>query len=75
MTKSRYRFREEAELKLIQEQMYYNEEKKHLVAGYPYLFPKESPKGTREVALKSMLRTERTLKKEQVLGRGPQDKD
>ena len=60
---SRYSFREECELKMIQENLTYNEEKGCWTASYPYLFPRETLKGTKEVAEKSMLATERSLKR------------
>ena len=61
---SRYSHREESELKLVEENLLYDTEKKCWVARYPYLFPREALKGTKEVARKSMLATERSLKKD-----------
>ena len=58
---SRYSFREESELKLIEENLSYSEANGYWVARYSYLYPRESLKGTREVALQSMLSTERSL--------------
>ena len=65
---SRYSFREESELKLIEENIRHDEERSCWIARYPYCFPRESLKGTREVAKKSMLATERSLKKEPKWG-------
>ena len=65
---SRYSFREESELKLIEESLTYDEENKCWVASYPYLFPKESLKGTKEVAFKSLLSSERSLAKNESWG-------
>ena len=58
---SRFSFREESELKLIEENLTYDEEYGCRIARYPYLYPRESLKGSREVAVKSMLSTERSL--------------
>ena len=58
---SRFSFREESELKLIEENLTYDEESGCWIARYPYLYPRESLKGSREVAVKSMLSTERSL--------------
>ena len=60
---SRFSFREESELKMIEEGLSYDADQKCWVAKYPYLFPRETLKGTKEVALKSMLATERTLQR------------
>ena len=65
---SRYSFREESELKLIEENLRYDSEKSCWVAKYPYLFPRESLRGSKEVALKSMLAVEKTLKKNETWG-------
>ena len=65
---SRYSFKEESELKLIDDHLHYDKEKGSWVAGYPYLHPPESLKGTKAVAMKSMLATERTLAKNPVWG-------
>ena len=58
---SRFSFREESELKLIEENLTYDEENHCWVAGYPYLYPRSSLKGSREIALKSMVSTEKSL--------------
>ena len=60
---SRYSFKEEQELKMIEDNMTYDEEEKCWVAQYPYVHPRETLKGSREVAFKSMLATEKTLMK------------
>ena len=60
---SRFSFREESELKLIKEGLSYDEENHCWVAQYPFLYPRDTLKGSKEVALKSMLSTERTLQK------------
>ena len=39
---SRFSFREESELKMIEEGLTYDEEQKHWIAKYPYLHPRES---------------------------------
>ena len=66
--KSRYSYREENELKMIEENIRYDAEKRTWVASYPYLFPKETLKGNRQVALKSLLATEKTLGKNKLWG-------
>ena len=60
---SRYSFREESELKLIEEGLTYDEVENCWTARYPYLYPKELLKGDKNVAVKSMLATERMLSK------------
>ena len=70
---SRYSMREENELKLIEENLRYDEIEKKWVAGYPYLFPRNLLKGSREVAMRSMLATERMLKKNTTWGTVYQD--
>ena len=60
---SRYSFREESELKLIDENLSYDEESGCWVTKYPFLFPKDMLKGSKEVAMKSMVATERTLRR------------
>ena len=60
---SRYSFREENELKLIEENIRYDEENGRWIARYPYLFPKDSLMGTKAVAMRSMLSTEKMLQK------------
>ena len=68
MPGSRYSFQEEAELKLIEDNMRYDEEQKCWIASYPYLHPRETLRGTKEVAMKSLLSTEKTLKKDPLWG-------
>ena len=58
---SRYSFREETELRLIEEKLIYDETQNCWISEYPYLFPREVLKGSKEVAYKSMLQTERSL--------------
>ena len=65
---SRYSYREENELKMIEENIRYDADKRTWVASYPYLFPKETLKGNRQVALKSLLATEKTLGKNKLWG-------
>ena len=48
--------------------MHYKEDRQCWVAGYPYLFLRESLKGTKEVAMKAILGTERTLGKNKSWG-------
>ena len=60
---SRYSFREEAELKLIQENLKYDESQGAWIAKYPYLHSRELLKGSRTVAVKSLLATEKMLLK------------
>ena len=60
---SRYSFKEETELKLIDENLRYDSDNGAWVASYPFLHPRESLKGNKSVALKSMQATERTLAK------------
>ena len=60
---SRYSFREESELKLIEENLSYDEEQHCWVAEYPFIFPRETLKGSKDVAFKSMLSTECSLQK------------
>ena len=48
---------------MIDESLSYNEENEHWVAQYPYLYPREVLKGSKEVAIKSMLAKEKTLGK------------
>ena len=50
-------------MKMIQENLTYDQEKEHWVAEYPYIYPREVLKGNKDVAYKSMLATERTLSK------------
>ena len=66
---SRYSFREESELKLVEENLSYDDEKGSWVTKYPYLYPRELLKGTREVAEKSMLAAEKSLKKDITWGK------
>ena len=65
---SRYSFREEVELKLIDDNLHYDNEAGKWIASYPYLFPKESLLGTKDVALRSMVTTERMLLKNKDWG-------
>ena len=51
------------ELKLIEERLSYDEENQCWVATYPFLYPRDTLKGSKEVALKAMLSMERTLHK------------
>ena len=60
---SRYSFREETELKMIEENLHYDEVQGCWIAQYPYLFARETLNGTKEIAYKSMLATEKTLQK------------
>ena len=46
---------------MIVDNLHYDENEGCWRASYPYLFPRETLKGTKEVALKSMVSTERTL--------------
>ena len=48
---------------MIQENMSYDEVQNCWVASYPYLFPRETLRGTKEVALKSIVSTEKSLLK------------
>ena len=50
---SRYSFKKETELKLIEEGLRYNEANNRWIAQYPYLFPREPMKGTVATAGKS----------------------
>ena len=61
---SRYSHREESELKMIEEGLRYDAGRSCWVTKYPYLHSKELLRGSREVALKSMLSTERSLRKD-----------
>ena len=60
---SRFSFREETELKMISDGLTYDEDAKCWIAKYPFLFPRETLKGDRDVAFKSMLSVERTLQR------------
>ena len=60
---SRYSFREQTELQLINDNLWYDEQRQSWVAQYPFLYPRESLLGTKSVAMKSMISTERTLMK------------
>ena len=46
---------------MIKENMSYDEDKGCWTASYPYLFPRESLRGTKEVAMRSMIATEKSL--------------
>ena len=59
---SRFSFREELELKMVDEGMRYDEARGHWIAAYPRHFPRELLKGTLEVAKKSLFVTERKLR-------------
>ena len=65
---SRYSFREESELKIIEENLSYDEDQKCWVARYPLMFPRELLKGSRDIAFKSMLQTEKSLRKNDEWG-------
>ena len=59
---SRFSFKEESELKMIDKGLsYYDSEHQCWVAKYPYLYLRESLKGTREVAYRLMIATEKML--------------
>ena len=58
---SRYSFREESELKMIEDNLSYDEAEGCWVTSYPFLFSKDLLKGSKEVAIKSMVATEKTL--------------
>ena len=66
MPESRFCQKEGAELKLVENGMYYDEERGQLMAKYPFIFPRELLKGTMEIAFRSMLSTERSLKKDKL---------
>ena len=66
---SRYSFREETELKLVEENLWYDNSSSRWVAKYPYIHPRESLKGSKSVALKSMLSTEKMLSKNKEWGK------
>ena len=51
-------------MRLIEEGLFYDEEKKMWMTKYPYLHPRELLRGTKEVAKRAMLATERSLKKD-----------
>ena len=65
---SRYSFREETELRLIEEKLVYDDTQSCWISEYPYLFSREVLKGSKEVAYKSMLQTERALSRNSVHG-------
>ena len=60
---SRYSFREESELKLIQDNLRYDDANSCWIAAYPYLHPRETLKGSKAVALKALNAIEKTLLK------------
>ena len=60
---SRYSFREESELKLIDEGLVYDDTEGCWIAKYPFLYPKQLLKGSKDIAIKSMESTEKTLKR------------
>ena len=55
---------EEAELKIIQEGLKCDEVNKCWKTAYPYLYPKELLKGNRDIALRTMMVMERSLRKD-----------
>ena len=65
---SRYSFREETELKMIDEGMRYDDERGCWVAKYPYLHPREKLRGSISVAKKSLATVEKALKKNSTWG-------
>ena len=65
---SRYSFKEENELKMIQEGLRYDSDNGTWVAKYPFLFPSEHLKGSKSVAMRSMISTEKTLLKNENWG-------
>ena len=69
MPGSRFSFKEENELKLIESNLRYDDEGRKWVAKYPYLHPRESLKGTKSVAMQSMVTTEKTLMKNEEWGK------
>ena len=50
-------------MQLINDNLWYDEQRQSWVAQYPFLYPRESLLGTKSVAMKSMISTERTLMK------------
>jgi len=66
---SRYSFKEENELKMIQEGLRYDTDEGKWIAGYPFLFPRDNLKGSKSVAIKSMLAMEKTLLKNEKWGK------
>ena len=63
---SRYSYKEETELKIIDEGLRYDDEKGAWVAAYPFLHPRETLKGSKSIALRSMAATEKTLMKNET---------
>ena len=53
--------------------MKYDEEHGYWLASYPYLYPRETLRGTKEVAYKSMVATEKTLSKKGDWGKTYQE--
>ena len=58
------RYGSKAELRMIEEVLWYDDSGSCLFIKYPYLYCKDLLQGSREVTMKSMLSTERSLKKE-----------
>ena len=58
---SRYSHREEGELKLIRDSLWHNGQR--WVTEYLYLHPRELLRGFKEIAFKTLIATERALKK------------
>ena len=48
---------------MIEENLEYDVERQCWITSYPYLFPKDVLRGTKDIAVKSMIATERTLQK------------
>ena len=46
---------------MIEDNLTYDESKGCWIASYPYIYPRETLKGNKDVAMKSMVATERTL--------------
>ena len=65
---SRYSFREETELQIIDESLRYDESNGRWIARYPLLFPRHVLKGSKAVAMKSLQSTERMLSKNKQWG-------
>ena len=53
---------------MIERNLHYDEHDGKWIAQYPYLLPKESLRGNKSVAMKSMLTTEKTLSKNKSWG-------
>ena len=61
----RYSFPEESELKIVEENLSYDEDQKCWVARYPLMFPRELLKGSHDIAFKSMLQTAKLAKNDE----------